>query len=192
MDTAVELEETLNKFYNEEIEEAKTSIDRIFAQEVEIDNLRRSIYEEMPEKGLPTGYREDLLGLVEHMDRMADHIKDSARSVRILMEANVPKDILGEYLKVAGNLRRCFSTLGECIETLGVDNRKTLETVQRVEAYEEEIDEEYIEMKTMLLLHSELSAAILAELMDLLDCMERAADTCTDTAESVRIWAKKR
>ncbi len=189
IDTVAELENALTRFYNGEAEETKTAIDKIFSLEEEIDGLRRRVSEE-PDAETTVGCREELVKLVEHMDRAGDHVKDSARSVRVLMETTVPREILNEYLRLAKSLKGCAVALGECIEMLGVDSRKATEAVQRVEAFEEEADEQYVAVRTMLI-RSELDAAVISELMDLLDHIERAADTCTDTAESMRTLAAR-
>lgn len=190
INTVNELEKALTAFYSGEVEEVKTSIDRLFTQEAKIDDLRRAVLEELTEGELPTDYREDLKGLVENLDRMADHVKDSARSVKILMKATVPKKILGEYLKVARNLTECAAALGKCIEMLGVDPYKAIEYAQKVDAFEEKVDEGYVEMKALFMKYSDaVDAATLIELMDLIKYMEHAADTCADTAESIRVLA---
>jgi len=190
IDTVNELEKALTAFYDGNVEEAKTSIDRLFAQEAEIDDLRRAVLEELTESELPSDYREDLKGLVENLDRMADNVKDSARSIEILMKAMVPKEILGEYLKVARNLTGCATALGKCIEMLGVDPYNAIEYAQKVDAFEEKVDEGYVEMKTLFMTYyNTVDAAAVMELMDLIKYMERTADVCADTAESIRILA---
>ncbi len=190
--TVNELEKALTAFYNGDEAAAKTSIDRLFRQEEEIDSLRRTVLEELTTSELPSDYREDLKGLVENLDRMADHVKDSARSMEILMRTTVPKEILGEYLKVARNLTECASALGKCIEMLGIDPCKAIEYAQRVDEFEEKMDEGYVELKTLFIKNADLvSGGVLLELMDLIKYMERAADTCADTAEFIRVLATR-
>lgn len=188
--TVNELERTITAFSKGERAEVDSSLQRLFSQEVEIDDLRRAVFEELTKGELPPKYREDLKGLVEHLDILADHVKDSARSVKVLMDTTVPKEILDEYVSMARNLTECACALGECIEMLGIDPFKTKELAHQVDVIEDKVDDSYIRMKSLFIKYSkDLDAATLMELRDLLDHMETTADMCADTADHIRTLA---
>ncbi|MCJ7632693.1 DUF47 family protein [Candidatus Bathyarchaeota archaeon] len=190
INTVNELEKALISLSNSEKKEVEAAIQRLFAQEVEIDDLRRTVFKELSEDGLPAKYREDLKDLVGHLDVMADNVKDSARSVKVLMETTVPREILDEYVKTAQYLSACALALGDCIEMLGLNPAMVRELAEKVDAFEEKVDEEDMRIKLLLIQHSStVDAATLLELGDLLNHMEHAADRCSDTAEYIRILA---
>ena len=191
INTVNELEKALTALSKSEKSEGEAAIQRLFAQEVEIDILRRAVFEGLTKDELPAKYREDLKALVGNLDVMADHVKDSARSVTILMETTVPRDILNECVKIAKNLSACSKALGDCIEMLGLNPAMAIELVDKVDAFEEKVDDGYVSIKVLLLQHpSTIGAATLLELWDLIDHMEHVADKCADTAEYIRVLAE--
>lgn len=190
INTVNELESAVIAFSKGEKREAETSIQKLFSQEVEIDELRRAVFEELTKGDLPVKYREDLKGLIERLDRMADHVKDSARSVIVLMASKVPQEVLDEYVGVAMNLKECATALGECIGMLGADPLKTRELAEKVDLFEGKVDEGYVKVKSLLIKYSkDIDVAVLIELRDLLDHMEDSADLCADTADYIRVLA---
>ncbi|MCJ7631693.1 DUF47 family protein [Candidatus Bathyarchaeota archaeon] len=190
INTVNELEKALTAFSKNERKAVEESIQRLFTQEVEIDNLRREVFKELARDNLPTKFREDLKELVENLDIMADHVKDCARSIKTLMLTTIPKSILDEYINIAKYLSAGALALGECSEMLGVDPAMAKVTSEKVDHLEEKVDDAYISIKVLLIKHSTMmDAATLLELRDLLNNMEYVADKCADTAEYIRVLA---
>ena len=89
LDTVNDLEKAVNAALDGDRETARTTIERLFQVEEEIDDLRRTVFEALT-KGSLSKDREDIMNLVKNLDEMADHVKDSARSVLVLLDADVP------------------------------------------------------------------------------------------------------
>ena len=190
IDTVSELEKAIIAFSEGRKEEAERYIESLFRDEVEIDNLRRSVFEELTKGPLPPKYREDLMGLIEHLDVMADHVKDSARSFRILMETGIPKEILDAFVRMGRALVECAAAMHEAIEALGIDPSRVKELTERVESIEGRIDDEYLKTKSLFVKYGErMNPAVLMILRDFVEFTERAADVCADTADHLRILA---
>jgi len=192
IDTVSELEKALSAFSKGNKEEVERSIERLFQEEVEIDELRRAVYEELTKGELPPKYREDLKSLVGRLDRMADHIKDAARSIKILVESEstIPKEILDANHQIAKNLVECARHLNMSIETLGANPSQAREYILKVDSYEDVIDEQHLQLKILFIKKAErVNAPTLMILKDLVDTMEQAADVCADTADYVRTLA---
>ncbi|MDQ1279956.1 MAG: uncharacterized protein QG670_1218 [Thermoproteota archaeon] len=188
--TVNELRDAVIAFSKNEKKDAEAAIQRLFAHEEEIDALRRLVFEELTKGDLPTKYREDLKGLMLRLDTMADHVKDSARSITVLLDVKVPKEILDELVEMAENLKESTITLGECIEMLGKDPKRTIELADKVDSYEEKVDEGYVKVKSLLLKGSKnIDVAVLMELRDLIYYLEHTADDCEDTADYIRVLA---
>lgn len=186
------LEKALSAFYKGDREEALQHLERLFQKEIEIDDLRRTVFEELTRGDLPSKFREDLKSLIGRLDRMADHVKDAARNIKILIDAEVtiPKDILELNLKISKNLVECTSYLNKSIEMLGTNPSQATNYAIKVDEYEGLIDEKYLQLKTMFIKKADsLNAPTLIILKDLVDAMERAADMCDDTADYVRTLA---
>ncbi len=190
IDTVSELEKAITAFSEGRKEEAEKYIESLFRDEAEIDNLRRSVLEELTKGALPPKYREDLRGLIEHLDVMADHVKDSARSFEILMETGIPKEILDIFVKIARTLVECAAAMHDAIEALGVDPLRVKELADRVESIEGRIDEEYLKIKSLFIKYGgKINPAVLMILKDFVEFTERAADVCADTGDHLRILA---
>lgn len=193
IDSISELEEAVNAFNVGNSNEVGKQIEQLFQDEVEIDELRREVYEELTKGELPTKYREDLKSLVGRLDRMADFVKDAARSIKILVEAGatVPKEILDSNLEIAKNLVECSRYLNKSIEMLDTDPTQIKDFALKVDAYEGIIDEEQLNLKILFIKKAgAISAPTLMVLKDLVDSMEQAADMCADTADYVRTLAR--
>jgi predicted phosphate transport protein (TIGR00153 family) len=191
INTVSVLERAVIAFSKGNESEAEASIQRLFSMEVEIDDLRRAVLTELTKGELSGKYREDLKGLVEHLDKLADHVKDSARSVKVLMGSKIPSEMLDVYVSIAKDLRESATTLRECIEMLSVNPLKVTELATKVDVIEGRVDDSYLKVKSLLIKYSkELDTAILLELYNWVNFMEQATDMCIDTADHVRTLAE--
>ena len=190
MSTVVDLDSALKAFSEGRRTEMEDAIRELFSREEKIDELRRTILEELTKQDLPNNYREDLKELVRYLDHLADEVKDSARSLKVLGWPVFPKEIAEQYLKISENLVQGVKLLGECIESLGIALPLVKEKAEQVLVYEDKIDEDYLQTKILFIKYrKELPPAILIGLRDLLDCMERSADICVRTADYIRMLA---
>lgn len=151
-------------------EGAKTIIERLFSVEEEIDNLRRTVFEELTKGILPPRDREDIMHLVKRLDVMADFVKDSARSVLILLDCNVPNEIQKAFLDMVSDLVKCAATLKESLRLLSEDSIKAREISLKVEVEENKVDKHHLKIKSLLLKYGDkINPATLIILKDLAD-----------------------
>jgi len=188
IETVIELEKSINAALDGNKEKAKASFEKLSRIEHEIDELRRTIFEELTRGSLPPKDREDIMHLVKRLDEMADHVKDASRAVILLLEAKVVKELWKQFAETAKDLVACATTLRDAIEKLGSDPPKAMGLAKQIDAIEGRVDEKYLKSKALLLLHSnEMDAATILLLKDLIEEMEHVADACDDTADYVRI-----
>ncbi len=193
IDTVIELEKSINAALNRNKEKAKASFDKLSKVEHEIDELRRTVFEELTRGSLRSKDREDIMHLVKRLDEMADHVKDASRAVILLLEAEVPKEMWEQFAQTARDLVACATTLRKAIENLGTDPVKAMELAKQIDAIEGQVDEKYLKSKALLLKYSkETTAATIILLKDLIEEMEHVADACDDTADYVRILTVSR
>jgi len=190
IETAAELEKAFIACSRGDREEAMNHISVLFQKEKEVDKLRRNIYKELATSSLPWRYREDLLLLVRRLDQLADWVKDSARSIVVLQEAEIPEELVDSYKKMGSLLRECTVLLSGSIEMMGVNVSQAEELAIRVENVEDQIDKEYLNTKTLFIKYGEeINPGTLLILRDLLEYLERAADVCADTADFLKLLA---
>jgi predicted phosphate transport protein (TIGR00153 family) len=188
IDTVTELEKAMIAASKGAAADAKKGIERLFVVETEIDDLRRTVFEELTRGSLPPKDREDIMHLVKRLDVMADHVKDSGRSLLLLSEAQMPKDVWGELVAMTRDLVEESRALRASIEKLGVDVVEVRALALKVDEAETRIDEHYLRTKELILKHGrDMDAAVLLILRDLLQSLEEVADSCDDTADYVRI-----
>lgn len=188
VDTVVELQDAIVAVTKKNLDDARRYIEKLFITEEEIDNLRRTIFEESTRGSLPLNDREDLMHLVKRLDVMADHVKDSGRHVLLLMQVNIPIELWNAFAEMAKDLVECAKALRASIEKLGSDPVEARNLSQKVDAVEKRVDEKNLHIKGLLLKSDkDVAPSALFILKDLLDSMEEVADSCDDTADYVRV-----
>ncbi len=193
IDTVIELEKSINAAMKGDKQKANASFEKLSIIEHEIDELRRTVFEELTRGSLRSKDREDIMHLVKRLDEMADHVKDASRAVILLLDAKVPKEMWEQFVQTAKDLVECATTLRKAIEQLGIDSSKAMELAKQIDAIEGKVDEKYLTSKAMLLRYSkETDAATILLLKDLIEEMEHVADSCDDTADYVRILTVSR
>jgi predicted phosphate transport protein (TIGR00153 family) len=192
-DTVADLQRAVTAAAKDSEKEAEVHINHLSKIEHEIDELRRTIFEELTKDTMPPQDREDIMHLVKRLDEMADHVKDAARSLNLLLETNIPKSFWDPLVDVATKLVEITRILRKAIEALGANPSEARKLAITIDKIEGEIDDKYQEIKTLLLEHSnKMSAATVLFLRDLAEEMEHVADSCDDTADYVRILAATR
>ena len=188
LDTVNDLEKTIEAVAEGEKKSAEVIIARLFKAEEEVDDLRRTVFEELTKGKLSTRDREDIMNLVKNLDKMADHVKDSARNVSVLLDTEVPKEIWNAYHEMAHGIVSTAAVLRESLKSLGEDNSRARAMSERVEEEENKVDKKFLEIKSLILSYgSKLNPATLILLKDLLDSMEEATDRCADTGDYIRV-----
>jgi len=188
LDTVNDLERAIKAVSAGDEEEAKTTIERLFKVEEEIDDLRRTVFEELTKGNLGFQEREDIMHLVKRLDMMADYIKDSARNVLVLLKADIPKDVWKAFYEMSTGIVKTAAVLRESLRNLGVNPVQARMISERVEDEENKVDQKQLEIKALLLKYgTEINPWSLLILKDLLDSMEEAADSCADTGDYIRV-----
>jgi len=188
LDTVNDLERTIKAVYMDDKDTAKTTIERLFNIEEEIDDLRRTVFEELTKGTLPSRERENIMRLVSNLDIMADYIKDSARNILILLDVDIPKKLWKAFQGMSSNLVKTAAVLRESLKNLGENPFEARALSEKVEDEENKVDKKQLEIKYLLLKYGDkVNPAALLILKDLLDSLENAADSCADTGDYIRV-----
>lgn len=188
LDTATDLERAIKAVLEGDKNTAKTTIERLFQVEEEIDNLRRTVFEELTKGNLPHQEREDIMHLVKRLDMMADHVKNSARNVLVLMDIEIPYELWEAFHDMSNGIVRTAAVLKESLKHLRENPREARAISEKVEEEENKVDHKFLGIKSLFLEYDEkIRPAALLLLKDLLDSMEEAADSCADTGDYIRV-----
>ncbi len=192
LDTVTLLHKAIKSASQGKKDETKVLLKKLSEEEEEVDNLRKSVFKGLTNVALSVEFREDLMHLVKRLDVMADHVKDSARSVLVLLETNVPNEIWKMNINVAEALVEGATTLSNSIESLGTDPFRAKEIAKKVDEIEGQIDKDYLETKKLFIKYAhQVDAGTLLILNNLIEFMEQAADMCADTADYILVLASE-
>lgn len=190
--TVTELKQIMVAFSEEKNSEVEEHIENLFENEAEIDEIRRTILNELTKQKLPSKYRQNVIHIIKCLDVLADHVKDSARNIKVLLNTKIPKEILDVNVIIVDALVQAAVFLSTAIEMIGVNPPQSLEFSKKVDMQEHIVDEEYLKVKALFLKYTdEVDVATLLVLKDLLECLEKIADTCADTADYIRVLRMK-
>jgi len=193
IDTVMDLQKTIQAGLNGDKKKAKEHIAHLALIEHEIDELRRTIFEELTRGSMASKDREDIMHLVKRLDEMADHVKDGSRNANLLLDSNIPKIFWEKLFSISNHLVNCATTLRKAVEALGTNPTLAMKLAMEIDKIEGKVDDEYLETKGMFLAHvSEIDAASFLFLRDMLEELEHVADSCDDTGDYVRILAVAR
>jgi hypothetical protein len=193
LDTVTLLHQAIKNISEAKEKEALQNIGNLFKIEREVDRLRREVFKELSKgAALFAEYREDLMHLVKRLDTLADHVKDTARCVKMLEGYHVPKELWDSAVSMTSSLVDCAQALRESLEKITVDPAAAIQRAKKVEEIEPKIDEEYFKIKVLFIKFSEkMKCGAMVIFDDLVEFIEHAADVCADTADYIVIIASR-
>jgi len=187
LDTATLLHQSIQSLAQGNKKDIEKRIHYLFQTEEEVDKLRREVFKEMSKHtALTADYREDILHLVKRLDTLADHVKDAARCLEILQDAQIPQELIQNTLDMTSTLVECTSALRTSIEKISSDPTEAIQYSTKVEEIENKIDKEYTNMKKLLIKYGkQMNVGAIIIFDDLIEFIEQAADMCADTADYI-------
>lgn len=173
--------------------EAMQRIENLFRAEEEVDKLRTEVFKELSKgAALLADYREDLLHLVKRLDTLADHVKDAARCMVMLGDAQLPQELCENTVHMTSNLVECAHALRSAIEKIAVSPTGAAEGANKVEEIEHRIDQDYLETKKLFVKFAgQMNMGAMVIFDDLIEFIEHAADMCADTADYIVILSSR-
>lgn len=193
IDTVTLLNQATQSMAQGKVKDAMTRIQNLFTTEEEVDRLRTEVFKELSKgAALFADYREDLLHLVKRLDTLADDVKDAARCLEMLLEAELPQELCQNTVHMTSALVDCASALRVSIEKLTVAPAEAIEGSKKVEDIEHCIDEDYLRTKKLFIKYgAKMNAGALVIYDDLIEFIEQAADMCADTADYIVILSSR-
>lgn len=188
-DCVIELGRMVEAASSGALEEKKSSFKRLSKIEEEADKLRRTLAENLLTKGtLPSDIRADLMELVRTMDWVADWSKEAGRILDLLDFEKIPDKMKKIANNMASELKSCVLTLRQSINSLTINPDAALKLAYEVENIEENIDEQYTNIRKLFLtLDHSFGMPFLILVNMFFDALEMVADWCENTSDLVRV-----
>ena len=193
LDTVTLLHQAIKSILEGKKKEARQQIENLFKVEEEVDKLRKEVFEELSKgAALLADYREDLLHLVKRLDTLADHVKDAARCMEMLADAQLPKELCESTVYMTSKLVECAQELRGSIEKLSANPAEAIKGSNKVEEFEHEVDQIYLKTKALFIKYGEqINCGTMVIFDDLVEFIEQAADMCADTADYIVILSSR-
>jgi len=187
LDTVTLLHKAMQQIAKAEIKDANGTVEKLFKVEEEIDHLRTEVFKELSKgAALFADYREDLLHLVKRLDTFADHVKDAARCIKMLGDAQIPDELWKKAVHITSTLVDCATALRSSIQNISANPTEALKGAKKVEEIEAGIDKEYLATKSLFIKYAEqMNSGALIIFDDMVEFLEEAADMCADTADYI-------
>jgi predicted phosphate transport protein (TIGR00153 family) len=185
--TVTLLNDAIQEFLKANKNKAMEHVKNLMAVEKEVDRLRTQVFKELS-KGVAlfAEYREDLLHLVNRLDTLADHVKDAARCIKMLLESEIPKELWKKTAHMVSILVKCANALRGSLEQIAANPEQAREGAKEVEDIETVIDQEYLETKSLFIKYGgQINSGSMVIFDHLVEFIEHAADMCADTADYI-------
>ena len=189
LDTVTLLHQATKSILEGKKKEATQRIENLFKVEEDVDRLRMDVFKELTKgAALFADYREDLLHLVKRLDTLADHVKDAARCMEMLADAELPRELCENAVSMTGELVDCAQALRGSIEKLAVNSAEAVAGAEKVDEIEHDIDVTYLKTKASFVKYGDkMNCGAMVIFDDLVEFIEQAADMCADTADYIVI-----
>ncbi len=192
-DTVTLLHKATQSFAKGNKTDTKKHIENLYATEAGVDKLRTQVFMELSTgTALLADYREDLLHLVKRADMLADHTKDVARCIEMLLEVDMPEELSGKAASMTNKLVDMVNVLRSSVEKISANPAQAIKEAKRVEDIEHTIDEEYLETKGLFVKYgANVNKGAIIIFDDLVEFLENAADMCADTADYIYVLSSR-
>jgi predicted phosphate transport protein (TIGR00153 family) len=159
--------------------------------EMEADKLRREMVNELSIRDVYPSERDDLMELVSAVDWVADSAREAGRILVIIPFEKLPEEFVSVIEDMCRVNYSCVEVLTKCIQALSSDPRKALEFADKVELFEEDLDDLFGRARNHLvgLPDGILSRGAMILLYELLESIETVSDWCENSADIARAIA---
>jgi len=184
------LKRTVYAFCEGNREGVEKGFEEIFRFEREADDIKRNILNELLKDVFHPIDRDEITRLLLTMDDIASNAKGAGARITFMCFTIDDEEVLRGLKEVADRLvdiaRETYKALKELVES----PRKALETANKVEEMEENIDDIRRNLlRRILVIGDSLGPSRLVCLKDVVDSMENVADRCEDAADLIRSLA---
>jgi predicted phosphate transport protein (TIGR00153 family) len=172
--------------------EAKAAAKRLEDKEHEGDILRKSIIEELAKANLPTHERTSLMRLVRQIDWVSDWALESTNILMEFQFGRMPETLRKLTIRMSKVVKDCAVNVVDCIEKLTAKQiQASLEAADRVERFEEEVDDLYRTARGELnkINDPNIGVGSVVLLAQFLDAIENVSDRCEDACDQARVIA---
>ena len=178
-----------------EVASCRSRRDRIYELESKAADAKRVLSMQIAEGAFFGGIREDIINLLDKIEKIADKAKDAARLITLAEITDVnAREILrsDDMRQFLANLDLAVVALQHIIEAFGIDRKTILERVHTVKEYEEAADSFKQNMLAALFEKSRgIDPVTVILVRDFVFCADDVADNAERASDVVLVLVAK-
>ena len=178
----------VEEYLSANIEEAKSLAIKVDQIETETDDIRREIISKLYSGAYLPLLREDILHLVQHVDKIADGA-EACCDFFLDQRPDIPEEMKSGFLKIMENSISCFTPLKEAIGSFfmgKIDIKAIREKTKEVGIIESDVDKEEWDL-TRDIFKAGLDYGHKIHLKLCLESIVEVSDRAEDTADELEI-----
>ena len=183
---------TVEEYLSVHIEEAKRLAIKVDVIETETDYIRHEIVGRMYSGAYLPLLREDILHLIEHLDKIAD-AAEACCDFFLAQRPDIPEEMNPNFIEIMKNSISCFTPLREAIGPFFMDNfnvQDIREKAKQVGKIESAVDKEEWDI-TRDIFKTELDYGHKLHLKLCLDSIVEVSDRAEDGADALEVMIIK-
>lgn len=187
---ALLFEQAMVSYLAEESEKFEERLASLRLLENKADDLRRQVENHLYRHSLIPEHRGDVLGLLESMDDVIDHAKESI-VIFCIESPQIPAELHSDFRELAAMATKATEHLVVAARAFFRDVRMVGDSLHKVYFYEKEADKISEKLKRQIFA-SDLELSEKFHLRNAVKNVDTVADQSEDSADRLRIYAIKR
>jgi predicted phosphate transport protein (TIGR00153 family) len=188
---ASHMEDGLSEYLSGKEEAFLRHVEELSRIEHDLDEMRRQIIETLYKYMLLPESRGDILGILEHLDDVANFSKIFLKSL-CAERPDFPLDFHEDLNRIASQTRRGIEVLADGTNGYFTNEGYVSAKASQVSYYEREVDELTFSLTEAIFRDKKMDLGRKTHLRHILERLDRISDTAEDVSERIVISALKR
>jgi len=187
--TVKEMRDSIHAYHEGDLERASNLAKAASLMEKEADAIKKAILDELVREMFHPMDRDEILRFVLEADGIASNAKAAAGKLSMIPRKAVADSLTQDLASLSDTLVTTVEAMGQAFEALVKGAENVFELCQKVETFEEQIDElraGLIRDKFIPWCQATSQAGLCIILKEAMDNMEKVADQAEDVADVIR------
>jgi len=190
--TVEQLEKLIGLWIDKE-EFSQAFFEKIKNYEKDADNVRRELLTMLAESSVESDVKVYLARIARQADYIADWSLESARVLQILKEYKISNNLRSVVKNMMAKIKDTVGVSEKALHAMFRDLYEALDLCDKVERFEEDVDELYQRARIACIKECiDMPAIVSILLLSLLNSLENIADTCENTSDNIREYVVRR
>ncbi|MEI6634376.1 MAG: TIGR00153 family protein [Chlamydiota bacterium] len=183
-------EKTISIYLDGKVEEASVSSFSVHKKEHEADEVRRDILAQLSDGAFLPFIREDYIGIVELIDKIANRAKTVTQTM-VIEAPKIPQEMHADIRTLTSKAVMTLEPLIQLAEGPLLDKPKSMALIQEISAREQAADS--VEFKLLKHLFQEVNISLAEKIIigDLIKLISEIADAVENVGDKIQVLISK-